>query len=85
MSMPTLVVWNAVLVLAAWALAKKSRWLALIPFLFAAVLAFGALEEFRDPFVGPAMIRELGYGYAVLSFLPLLAVAAVAARKKKNA
>jgi ABC-type Co2+ transport system permease subunit len=85
MSLPTLIVWNVVLVLVARAVAEKSRWFALIPFSLATVLALSALEELRDPFVGPAVIHELGYRYAALSFLPLIVVATIAARKRKNA
>jgi hypothetical protein len=85
MSLPVLVAWNVVLILLALALAKKSRWFVLLPFAFALVLAAGAIEELRDPYVGPAVIHELGYGYVALSVLPLLAIAAVSARRKKNA
>jgi len=85
MSFPALIVWNVVLVLVAWVAAKKNRWLVLLPLSLAAILAFGAAEEYRDPFVGPAVIHELGYSYAALSFLPLYAVVTFTMRKKKSA
>ena len=85
MSFPTLVVWNIAFVLVTWALVKKSRWLALIPFPLATLFALGAIEEWRDPYIGPAVIGELGYGYLALDILPFCTVVTLAALKRKNA
>jgi hypothetical protein len=85
MSFPTLVAWNVALIMLALVFAKKKRWLALLPCSFAFFLALGTFEELCDPFVGPAVIHELGFGYVTLSFLPLLAIMAVVVSAKRTA
>lgn len=74
MSFPSLLLWNAAIIVATWWLVGRSRWLVLIPLAVAAILALATVDELRDPHVGPALIHELGYSYFVLSFLPLAAV-----------
>jgi hypothetical protein len=85
MSLSALVAWNAMLAVIAWTLAKKSVLLVLAPLFVAMLLAAVSLEELCDPFVGPAVIHELGYGYAALSFLPLLTIVVIVIRTKKSA
>ena len=51
---------------------RKSRWLAVIAIpvasLWAAVVWLFIQSEIRDPFVGPAILRELGYSYVVTAY-----------------
>jgi hypothetical protein len=84
MSWPTLLGWNVGLIVLAWAIAKVARWLVVIPFLLAGVLALSAIDELRDRFVGPAVVHELGYGYVALSFLPVIFVVVIAVRTRKR-
>ena len=83
MSYPVLIAWNVGLVWLAWALAKKNRWLALIPVPIAALFALGAVDILRDAHFRPAVIHELGYSYIALGFVPLLAIIVVAVTRKK--
>ena len=83
MSFPQLLLWNVGLIVAAWGLVRRSRWLVVIPPFVAAIFAVGMLEELRDPHIGPAMMHELGYPYVALSVLPFLAVAALLVRGRK--
>ena len=80
MSFPAILLLHAVLIAAAWWLVRRSRWLVLIPLCVSAVFAFATLDELRDPHVGPAMLRELGYVYAALGFVPFVVVVALLIR-----
>ena len=80
MSFPTLLLWNAALIVAAWWLVRRSRWLALVPLCVAAIFALATLDELRDPHVGPAVIHELGYAYVALIFFPSVVVLALLIR-----
>jgi len=75
MSLPTLLVWNAIIVLLTWWFVRKNKWLAVIPLSVALIFAFGGLEELREPHMARAVIQELGYFYVALNFLPLLMIA----------
>ena len=84
MSFPQLLLWNVGLIVVAWWLVRRSRWLVLIPLFMAAIFAVGTVDELRDPHVGPAVMHELGYPYVALSVLPFLAVAGLLIRGSKS-
>jgi hypothetical protein len=46
-------------------------WFAIVPVLV--VFAVGRVSELIDPFVGPAIVREAGHGYVVISYLSICA------------
>jgi hypothetical protein len=52
-------------------LAKYRYWLLSIVLAIALVLAWSQLSELRDPSVGPAIIREVGYSYVVQSYVAI--------------
>jgi hypothetical protein len=80
--------WCAGITLLAWLLTRKRKWLVIIPLPLAAVFAVGVTHEPRDPFVGPAIIRELGYSYVTLCYLfaiaPFAMIAVLIIRSKKE-
>jgi hypothetical protein len=82
-----LALWCAGIALLAWVLTKKKKWLAIIPLPLAGFFALAATHETRDPFVGPAIIRELGYSYVVFCYffaaIPLVVIVTLIFRSKK--
>ena len=67
---PALVmIWIASLVLGlgGFLLSRYKWWLGAIVVLIAIVLAWYQISEMRDPSIGPAIIQEAGYRYAVHS------------------
>jgi hypothetical protein len=46
---------------------RRVPWLLVIAIPVGAWLPFCALSEFRDPFVGPAIVQEAGVDYGILS------------------
>lgn len=85
LSFSALITWNVILISLAWVLTRKSRWLLFIPLPPAVLFALGTLDELRDPYMGPAVVCELGYGYVVLGLLPLAAIIFFGAMKPKIA
>jgi hypothetical protein len=83
LSWPALLAWTSGLSAAAWLLARKKKWLVLIPLPLALLFAAGSIEEMRDPFFASAVIQELGYSYWIVSFVPLVAIIAAACIQKK--
>jgi hypothetical protein len=87
--LPVLFLWSAALVLLAWALIRKKKWLAILPAGFGALFAVAATAEVRDPFVGPAIITELGHSYVAFAYLsaalPFIAILTFAVRKNEKA
>ena len=86
--LPILFLWSAVIVVLAWVLIRKKKWLALVPLVLAIFFAVVATQEPRDVFVGPAIIRELGYSYVAFCYLaaalPFAAIAFLIIRKNEN-
>ena len=86
--LPILFLWSAVIVLLAWVMIRKKKWLAFVPLILAIFFAVGATQEPRDVFVGPAIIQELGYSYVVSCYLaaalPFLAITVLIIRKNEN-
>ena len=71
---PSLVqVWVVSLVLGVggFFLAKYRYWLMAIVFVIAALLGWSQLSELSDPQVGPVIIREASYSYAVQSYFAI--------------
>ena len=69
---PTLlIIWFVALVLSAgsFALGRWRRWAALIALGPVVAWAIALLSELRDPWVGPAILDELGRGYVVQSYV----------------
>ena len=64
-------IWPAIL--CAFALALELKWprfgLATLP--FSAFLAFGIYSQFNDPYVGPAILHELGDAYVRNSWIAI--------------
>ena len=87
--LPILFLWTATIVLLAWVLIRKKKWLAVVPVGLGVIFAIGATAEARDPFVGPAIIRELGHGYIALAYLaaalPFIAILSFVLRTNENA
>jgi hypothetical protein len=87
--LPVLFLWSAALVLLARALIRKTKWLAILPIGFAVLFAVAATAEVRDPFVGPAIVGELGHSYVSLAYLsaalPFIAILIFAVRKNEKA
>jgi hypothetical protein len=90
-------VWGIYLILgvSGFFLARKNPLLLLIliPFLLVALLISATVfSELDDPFVGPAIIREAGYGYVIQNYmamfigavLPIAGAIAWALRKRKK-
>jgi hypothetical protein len=74
--------WALAFNVAALLLARVRPWLALLVVPFSAFLAFTVCSELLDPYVGPAIVAELGKAYvwsgyasAVLSLIGPLAIA----------
>jgi hypothetical protein len=74
MSWPALWSWVFVIPLVTWALLRKSKWLVVLPLPLAALLALGSFDSWRDPYIGPAVVEELGYLYLMLGFVPLISI-----------
>ena len=87
--LPVLFLWSAAIMVFAWALIRWKKWLAILPLFVAVCFAIGATAEPRDPFVGPAIVHELGYGYIAFAYLaaalPFIAIARLLLRRRKNA
>ena len=69
-----MVVWNIVLAVSTGLLARKKSWwaaLTVLPLLIAAMMAWLTIDELRDPYIGPAILHELGWGYIVSGLTPL--------------
>jgi hypothetical protein len=67
---PTLLaIWGAALLLGllGFAAVRFRRWLVLPALALIAFLAWTQLGDLADPFVGPAIIQELGRGYLIQS------------------
>ncbi len=66
-----LVIWLVALALSVGSLAlcRWRRWAALVSLGATAVWAAALLSELRDPFVGPAILQELGRGYVVQNYI----------------
>ena len=47
---------------------RRRPWLATLPLAAILVFGFARLSELQDPLVGPAIRREAGTGYAVLTY-----------------
>lgn len=62
---------SLVLGIGGFVLARYKYWLPLVVLAFALILAWSQLFELRDPFVGPAIVREAGYSYVVQSYLAI--------------
>ena len=84
--LPVVFMWSAFIALLAWALIRKKKWLAIIPGVLAGLFAVAATAETRDPFVGPAIVGELGYGYVGLCYfaaaIPIVVIVALLLRKE---
>jgi hypothetical protein len=50
-------------------LSRYKWWMATTVIAIALVFALAQILELRDPFVGPAIVREAGYSYIVQSYL----------------
>lgn len=55
-----------------YGLVRASKWLIPLALGPAAFWAFLVVPELNDHFVGPAIVRELGYGYVALSYLSVI-------------
>ena len=68
------VIWcvAALVAFAGFSLCRWRRLAAIFVLPFVAVWAFGITSEVRDPFVGPAILHELGRGYVVQAYLAAL-------------
>jgi hypothetical protein len=66
-----LVVWTSSLLLGIGGLllSRYKWWMVIIVIALALVLALAQIEELRDPSVGPAIVREAGYGYVLQSYV----------------
>lgn len=66
-----LLIWTTSLVLGVggFLLSRYKWWLGSIVVLIAIALSWAQISEVRDAFVGPAIIREAGYGYVVHSYV----------------
>ena len=64
--LPVLFFWCAGISLVAWVLGRK-KGLLVLP--LAALYALGITAEPLDEFVGPAIVRELGYYYPIVCFV----------------
>ena len=86
--LPVVFLWSAGISLLAWVLIRKRKWLAPLPGTIAVLFAFVATAEPRDEFVGPAIVQELGHGYAVLCYvassIPILVIAVLLPFRKKR-
>jgi len=75
-------------VLISWQLMKWKKWLAVVAVPLAILSAALVLEEVRNPDVGPAIVRELGYSYVVVAYVsagaPFIAIMALLSRRKKE-
>lgn len=66
--LPVLVLWCAGISVLAWALGRKKRWLGLLTLPLAGFYAAVVTAEPLDRFVGPAIVRELGYSHSAVCF-----------------
>ncbi len=64
-------IWPAALCIAALALEIKWPRFGLATLPFSALLAFGIYSEFNDPYVGPAILHELGEAYVRNSWIAI--------------
>jgi CHASE2 domain-containing sensor protein len=66
-----LMIWIASLLLGIGGLflSRFKWWLGLIVIGVALVSALAQIQELHDPFVGPVIVREAGYGYVLQSYL----------------
>ena len=66
-----LMIWSASLLLGVGGLflSRLRWWLGLIVIGVALVFALAQIQELHDPFVGPAIVREAGYGYVLQSYI----------------
>jgi hypothetical protein len=67
-SMAVLWAWALAFNVIALLLALVRRWLGLIVVPFTAFFAWAVHSELSDPFVGPAILEELGPGYVIGSY-----------------
>ena len=54
-------------------LLSRYRWrMTAIIVVIALTVAYAQISELRDPFVGPHIVREAGYGYVVQSYIAVV-------------
>ena len=85
MSWPALWSWVIGITVLAWALIRKKKWFAVFPMPFALIFALGSIDTWRAPYIGPAVIHELGYFYLMLGFVPLISIIVLLCVVKKRA
>lgn len=68
----TVVAASLVVSLLGYGLVRARKWLAPLAAIPAVMWALLVVPELTDRFVGPAILRELGYGYVVLSYLSVI-------------
>jgi hypothetical protein len=68
----TVVVTSLVVSGLGYGLVRASKWLVPLAIIPAALWALLVVPELTDLFVGPAILRELGYGYVALSYLSVV-------------
>lgn len=57
-----------------FALCRWRAWLVFILFPLAFLLPSVVIRELWDPYIGPAIVREAGYGYVIQSYMAALLV-----------
>ena len=74
LSVPGLWGWAVLWMFAGFLATRYRCWLGLITLPVAAFLPAGALSEFYDPQVGPAIVREAGWTYGLHSYAALAVI-----------
>lgn len=86
---PVVFFWSVAIVVLAVTVIRVKKWLAIVPGILAGLFAVAVTAELRDPFVGPAVVRELGYSYAALCYfaaaIPVVMIVALLSRRKAKA
>lgn len=68
-SIPEVWLWTAIFATVCALLSQEREWLPIVVWPVSAGYALAQLEDLLDPYVGPEILAEAGYGYVIPAYL----------------